>query len=289
MFATLLGGLPRPPIDASAGAAARLDAVIAAQADAGLGLLVDAGWGLIPEDPVASWRATAARTSLPVKAAVVGPYTTGLKRDASIDAQRGLIVDLASAGCPWVDILEPDAIGIGTADAARSTFLDLHHRLIDGLDGVHLSLVITGGSADAAGPETILGPPYASLAVDLIAGPDNWRLVTAAPPERGIVCGALSSQSGSDDGPEILLWAIAHASARRGSARVGLASASSLAGLPWAQAVTKLERLGAAARLAELPPGERRTRLDPRAVDIRTAALGHGAPRPAARDRRTRT
>ena len=43
--------------------------------------------------------------------------------------------------------------------------------------GTHLSLAITGGNADEAGIETILAAPYASLAVDLIAGPDNWRLV----------------------------------------------------------------------------------------------------------------
>ena len=36
---------------------------------------------------------------------------------------------------------------------------------------------MTGGNADGAGVETLLAAPYASLAVDLIDGPDNWRLV----------------------------------------------------------------------------------------------------------------
>ncbi len=263
--------------------------MVAAQVDAGLGLIIDAGWGLRPDDPVASWRETAARTTLPVKAVVPGPYSAGLAHGAPVDTLRGVIADLAAAGCPWVEVAEPAAVVIGNDEAGRSTFRDLHDRLLHGLDGVHASLAITGGSADAAGPETILVAPYASLALDLIAGPDNWRLVTAAPPERGIVCGALSPLPASDDSVELLLWAVAYASARRGSARVGLASASSLAGLTWAQAVAKLRRLGDAARLADLPPAERRTQLDPRAVDIRTAALGHEAGRPTGRDRRTRT
>ena len=67
---------------------------------------------------------------------------------------------------------------------------------------VHLTLAITGGNADALGIETILAGAYASLAVDLIDGPDNWRLAVAAPTERGVICGALSAHAGSDDGPE---------------------------------------------------------------------------------------
>ena len=98
---------------------------------------------------------------------------------------------------------------------------------------VHLSLAITGGSADDAGIETFLAGAYASLALDLIDGPDNWRLATAWPADRGLICGALSTREGSDDGPELLLWAAGYAASTRGRgpARVGLATAGSLAAL----------------------------------------------------------
>lgn len=281
MFATLLGSLPRPSsVPEIASSEALLDAILAAQADAGLGLLTDGAWPLDPIDAVGAWRAAAGRSDRPVKAVVTGPMTAGIAIGGDLRELRSTIERLAEAGCPWVEVDEPAATAIGTDEAARARFRDLHGRLLDGLEGVHVSLAITGGSADEAGAETILEPPYASLALDLIAGPDNWRLITAAPPERGIVCGALSSRPDSDDGPEILLWAVGHASAGRGSARVGLASASSLAALPWDVAVGKLARLGEAARLADLPLEERRSKVDPRAVDSRSAALGRYSPRP---------
>ena len=151
------------------------------------------------------------------------------------------------------------------------------------VSGSHLSLAVTGGNADGAGIETLLAAPYSSLAVDLIAGPDNWRLVAVTPGDLGIVCGALPASEGSYDGPELLLWAAAYAASTggRGPSRVGLATASSLAGLSWEGAVAKVERLGAAARLAELPADEAARSLDPRAVSSRDAALGGVGPPPA--------
>src|SRR4029077_6609759 len=95
-------------------------------------------------------------------------------------------------------------------------FARAHERLLQGMDGIHVSLAIVGGAADTAGVETILAAPYPSLAVDLIDGPDNWRLVRAVPGDRGIVCGALSTQPGSEDGPETLIWAAAYAASANG-------------------------------------------------------------------------
>ncbi len=168
-------------------------------------------------------------------------------------------------------------------EAERALFREAHLRLLDGLEGSHLSLALTGGNADAVGIETLLAAPYASLAVDLIAGPDNWRLVVATPGDLGIVCGALSPAPDSDDGPELLLWAAGYAASTggRGPARVGLASASSFADLPWEAAVRKLERLGEAARLADQPLDTRIRSLDPRAVSSRSAALGRVDPPPS--------
>jgi hypothetical protein len=61
--------------------------------------------------------------------------------------------------------------------------------------------------------------------------------------------------------------------------RVGLATAGSLADLSWDAASEKVRRLGAAARLVTASPEERRASIDPRAVDIRSAAMGRAAPR----------
>ncbi|MEP6639984.1 MAG: hypothetical protein ABJC39_11585 [Chloroflexota bacterium] len=301
MFATLLGALPRPPLGADAPLDALVEAALRVQEGAGLEPLTDGG--LQGEhDPVAAWAATQRLTDRSVKQAITGPYTAGrnaggrgLGRDpatARTSATLGRAValnavlrELAAAGCPMIEIHEPDATAIGPDEAERALFREAQLRLLDGVDGAHLSLAVTGGNADTAGIETLLAAPYASLAVDLIAGPDNWRLVVGAAGELGIVCGALSPVAGSDDGPESLLWAAAYAASTggRGPHRVGLATASSLADLPWETAVRKLERLAAAARLVEAPADVRATTVDPRAVSIRSAAMGRVQPRPSRR------
>lgn len=281
MFATLLGPLPRPDLPADAAPAAILDAVLDAQHEAGLEPLSDAGWPLAAEDPVAAWRATTARAGGGlVKAVVVGPASAG-KSPADV---RATILGLADAGCPWIEVHEPGATGIGEDAERRARFAEAQHALTDGLagrDGLHLSLAITGGDASAAGIETVLAGAYASLAVDLIAGPDNWHLVAATPGDRGIVCGVMAGRS-QDEPVEILLYAAGYAASTgaRGAARVGLATTGSYAHLPWDVAVRKMAALGEAVRLAALPPAERRSRLDPRAVDIRSAALGRVEPPP---------
>jgi hypothetical protein len=280
MFGTLLGPLPRPPLPETAAPPELLVAVVRAQEAAGLEPIIDAGFG-IGRDAVERWRGTMALTDRPVKAAVPGPYSTG----SSIAALREELLALVAAGCPLIEIHEPAAVDIGADPVKRTAFRASHEELLAGVTGVHLSLAITGGNADAAGIDTLLAAPYASLAVDLIAGPENWRLVVATPGERGVVCGALSARAGSDDRPEVLLWAAGYAasSGGRGPARVGLATASSLADVPWPVAVRKLQVLGEGARLADESPDRLRNRLDPRAVDSRSAALGRVAPRPRRR------
>ncbi len=307
MFATLLGGLPRPPLPDGASSEALAEAAVRAQETAGLEPITDGGH-LGEWHPLDAWRATAALTDRTVKQSVLGPYSAGLAAGAAAGVAGGAAAsappaawaasgppaegasailthaeslntalrELAAAGCPLIEIHEPAATGIGTDPAARELYREAHRRLLDGVSGTHLSLAITGGDADTVGIETLLAPQYASLAVDLIAGPDNWRLVVATPGDRGIICGALPAADGSDDGPELLLWAAGYAASTggRGPARVGLATASSLAHLSWPVAVRKLERLGEAARLADLPIEERVRHMDPRSVSIRSAALG---------------
>jgi methionine synthase II (cobalamin-independent) len=282
VFATLLGPLPRPSLPVDAPPTVVLEAVVRAQEGAGLEPLFDGGFG-IGATLVERWRATAALSDRPVKAVMTGPYS-GLTRPdelaSAAKAGNANLRALAAAGCPYIEIHEPVATDIGADAARRTRFREAHLRLLDGVVGPHLSLVITGGSADAAGIETFLAAPYASLAVDLIDGPDNWRLVAAAPGSLGIVCGALSTSRHADDRVEILLWAADYAASTggRGPLRVGLGSAGSMAHLPWDVAVRKLKVLGAATRLADMPTDERRLRLDPRAVDIRSAAIGRVAP-----------
>ena len=286
MFATLLGGLPRPPVPGDASTHAPLEAVIRAQEAAGLDPVTDGGL-LGAADPVEAWSAAARLTDRSVKQALLGPYSQGLEGRA-VDGLNRVLRELADAGCPLVEIHEPAATRIGEDPAERARFRDAHLRLLDGVTGTHLSLAITGGNADAAGIETILAAPYASLAVDLIAGPDNWYLVVATPGDRGIVCGALPAAADLVDGPETLLWAAGYAASTkgRGPARVGLATASSLAHLPWEVAVAKMARLGEAVRIAGLPAEERLGALDPRAVNSRSAALGRAEPMPSRRPRR---
>jgi len=305
MFATLLGALPRPPLGDEASTADLVEAAVRAQESAGLEPITDGGFGQW-DRPVDAWHLAAGLTDRAVKQAVIGPYTHGWSDErgdetahegvsaarvsatlARAEALNTELRSLAAAGCPFIEIHEPAATSIGASDAERTLFRDAHLRLLDGLAGVHCSLALTGGNADAAGIDTLLAAPYASLAVDLIAGPDNWRLVVAVPGDLGIVCGAMSTAAGSDDGPELLLWAAAYAASTsgRGPDRVGLATASSLAGLTWADATLKMDRLGKAVRLVDVPPDERAEALDPRAIDIRSAALGRQAPRPTRRRR----
>jgi methionine synthase II (cobalamin-independent) len=290
LFATLLGSLPRPPLSDDAPLDALVEAAVRAQEAAGLEPITDGGF-LGEDDLLAAWEATQRLTSVAVKQVLTGPYTLGRSTPGSAPTPAGersaatlaraaalnvVLRELAAAGCPLIEVHEPAAVSIGTDEAERALFRDAHLRLLDGVDGSHRSLALTGGNADEAGIESILAAPYESLAVDLIAGPDNWRLVVAAPGDRGIVCGALSTAADSHDGPELLLWAVGYAASTggRGRGRVGLATASSLSHLPWELAVRKLEALGEAARLVDRPFRERVKVLDPRSVSSRSAALG---------------
>ena len=178
---------------------------------------------------------------------------------------------LVAAGCPMVMVEEPDATRIGTDDRERALFAGAGTRLLAKSGGIHAMLVITGGSAHEAGGRTIFTPPWASLLVDLIAGPDNWTLVREAPGDRGIVCAALAVR---EDGLEVdqapqLVWAAGYAASAngRGIARVGLSNAGSLAGRTPEQARRALGELATAARYAAMPLADAvEAGLDPRTI-----------------------
>jgi hypothetical protein len=104
------------------------------------------------------------------------------------------------------------------------------------------------------------------------------------------VAGALSVGRATDLGTEVLVWAAQYAASMngRGPDRVGLATAGSMAHLTWEQAMRKLDRLARGAALAAAGGEELRRAIDPRAVDIRSAALGRfdpDAPKPGRQPR----
>jgi hypothetical protein len=310
VFATLLGALPSPPLDEGGEELDELVRIaIRAQEAAGLEPITDGRLrndsGLAkPATVVAAWKFAAGETDRAVKQALPGPYSIGWRladgadaadRSAAADRAvateraaeelRAIVAELAAAGCPLIEIEETDAHRIGEDPVERALFAEAHGRLTDGVQGTHLSLSIVGGSAWGAGSESIFDLPYASLAVDLIDGPNNWNLVTRLPGDRGVIAGALPAKDSPADAKETLLWAARYAAASngRGLDRVGIGSAGSWASLTWEAAVSKMHHLGEAARLASTPGGADLAReLDPRAVSARAGATGQvGRTRPA--------
>ena len=228
-----------------------------------------------------------------VKQCLPGPYTLGSWRGRGLavadraeltlgfaDALAGELVDLALAGCVFIQVDEPAAVEIGSDAAERRLFVAAQDRLAAGLAAVperpHLSLAVVGGNADAAGPETIFAPAYDSFLLDLIAGPDNWRLAMRLPIDRGLVLGVVDASTAALDDPEVVVFAVGYASSSgRGEERIGIAPSGSLAGLPQPAARAKLELLVDVVGLVERRAEEAiAASLDPRAVDARSAALG---------------
>jgi Cobalamin-independent synthase, Catalytic domain len=233
---------------------------------------------------VQAWAATAGLTDRATAQVVPGPYSLGRRVQAGRDAEArttftaemadalgGELRALAAAGCPMVQVDEPDAIAIGAEPAERALFADAQQRLLAAAPGLHAMLLVTGGSAWEAGADAILSAPYRSYLFDLIAGPDNWYLVRAAAGDRGIVCAALQAPSALDQGP-ILDWAARYAASAngRGPDRVGLANASPLDTLTPEAAGDALGTLARAARLGTLAPAEAVDEgIDPRTYPAR--------------------
>jgi hypothetical protein len=295
MFSTLLGPLPAEPAATAASSTASADAAGRDQAEdvtaleaAGLELLTDGGPPAdLDDDPaavVARWRAAAEATSVPVKQALAGPYTAGraagIEPEAAAERIRPALLALAGAGCPFVEIVETGAGPIASDPAAAAAFGRAHRRLVDGSEGVHASLSIIGGDVDGADPATLFDLAYASFAFDLIAGPDNWRLIARAPADRGIICGALGFAPGSDETREVLVWAAHYAASTngRGLARVGLANAPTTGPITRADALRKLAIVAEASRIAAVETDELARHLDPRAIGPRSSAPPRFAP-----------
>lgn len=292
VFATLAGGYPWPPDIQPAEA---LALVLRDQLDAGMGLLADGRVHAAPATPdalVVAWRSTrdaavreaAARGApeLPVKVALEGPWAEAGATGALAAAGRlnAVLHALADAGCPLVEVHEPSP-SLPSDDAGRAVFAAAHVDLLEGLaERIHLSLAITGGDALALGAEALFAAPYRSHLFDLLDGPESWRLVALAPGERGIVAGVGDASGRRRTRLEDLVWAAGYAASTRGRGmdRVGIAPSGSLAGLGPDPARAVLALLGEAARIIAGGMGEVLERLDPRAIDARSAALGQYQP-----------
>jgi Cobalamin-independent synthase, Catalytic domain len=318
MFATLHGTYPATdPGEQAADVESLIRRVLDDQREAGLGLLTDGGLrsgdpgALVladlggPDRPtrrgpltVDAWIRTAdAASGLPVKQCLPGPYTLGRRfaptedgrRDLTIalaDALAAELADLAAAGCPFIQVDEDAAVSIGPDPTEQSRFVEAQARLLAGLEArgapgrPHASLAIVGGSADAAGPETIFAPAYDSYLFDLVDGPDNWRLITRAPADRGIVLGVVGPGDAVTDAA-VIVWAVGYAASNgnRGETRVGIATSGSLAALSRTDARRKIDLLGTVVGLIDRRHVEPiAASLDPRAVDSRSATLGRWTP-----------
>ena len=282
VLAGVAAGSPASPADAPLPADASLAASPVAAADAstaaGSPPAGSSATGSSPNDAAPTdlaafladaWRSTAALTDHPVAQAVPGPYSLGRRTGrgsamarrkrtlALADTLGAALAALAAAGCPVVVVEEPDAVHIGTNAGERRLFAEAQVRLLAPVPDLHAMLAISGGSAADAGAETIFSAPYHSHLFDLIAGPDDWVLVRAAPPERGIVCGALRAGPDATDGQApVLVWAANYAAStgQRGLRRVGLANATPLRNLTRDEALAAIRLLGRAASFAAMTP-----------------------------------
>ncbi len=316
----------RSAADLDAAVEALVGETVAGQVGAGMGLVTDGHVRWAEPDAavlralatgdtgqdgmlVRAWRATAAAAAavgpgVAAAQAVPGPYSLARLDVAGLPDGRegstlglavalaGELVALARAGCPVVVVEEPAAVRIGADAAEGALFAAAQDRLLAGSGdtaGMHPMLAITGGSAAGTAPEWVFGAPYRSYLFDLITGPDNWVLVRAAPPERGIVCGALTVDGAGGDQVPQLVWAAHYAASAggRGLDRVGLANATRLTALDPAVARAALDMLGRAADLASMPLGRAvEAGLDPRTVRSRSATRGPVPPEPPGSPRR---
>ena len=297
MFATIAGRYP--PIDGDP--EDRLRATLTDQVEAGLGMVGDGRVHRLDRDEdiaaaVRGWTEAVALVAdlaaddapvPPVKVCLLGPLSMDADADrgaldAAVARVRAAIAALHTAGVPVVQVDEPWAASPGAADdAGRELAGSTWTAMLAGVAG-HVSLALPGGGPTALGVEPLLAAPFASHLVDLITGPDDWRVVGRLPGERGVILGVADLRPGRRDDKEVLIWASRHAAAMhgRGLARVGLTTSAGLERLPRDEARARIAFLAHAAALGTMSGPELARELDPRSIDARSAALGRWEPRP---------
>jgi 5-methyltetrahydropteroyltriglutamate--homocysteine methyltransferase len=213
-----------------------------------------------------------------VKATLVGPYTLARLSDAGdIDRERFVfalaealnreIRALAEAGAEIVQLDEDALTMIGPGDdEERRLAGEALRRVTNGIRGVDLTLAVTMGSAEHAGPDLIFGLPFSTYLFDLVAGAENWRLLAYAPADRTVVCGVADARNTRPDDEAVLVSAARYAASLggRGLDRVGLSPSTGLEYLPRDRARAKIRALGAAARkAAETSPDQLAAAVEP--------------------------
>ncbi|MBA3779192.1 MAG: hypothetical protein H0X16_07840 [Chloroflexi bacterium] len=133
------------------------------------------------------------------------------------------------------------------------------------------------GDALGAGARLLFDAPFSSFLFDLMAGPENWRLISQTPGSRGIVCGVADARNTKPDEEALMIWAARYAAstAGRGLDRVGLAPSAGLEYLPRDRARAKIRALGAAAEKASTSdPRALREAMNPRLNPLLAAPPG---------------
>ena len=219
-------------------------------------------------DPITlgDWQWADGTSDLPVKQVLVGPYTIARLAEPGgaprgplalglAEAMNAELRALAGAGCPIIQIDEGALAGIADDANEWALYAATQQRLTAGRDEHHLSLGIYHGAVDPAGYASVLDGPYRSYLVDALAGPEAWRFVFAAPPERGVIVGALDAGQSKRDEPELMVWAMAWAAqGGRTGDRIGVGPNGSLRALGRHEARRKIEEMGEAVKIAAMGP-----------------------------------
>jgi methionine synthase II (cobalamin-independent) len=163
---------------------------------------------------------------------------------------------LVAVPCPLVEIHEP-ALTRPTATDDATPLLDTLAALADAVpDGLQATLALPDGAVPAALHAPLAALPFRSFLLDVVAGPDSWRLMAHLPPETGVIVGAVHAHKQGITDAETLVWAatLAAEMGDRGPERVGISPSGSLAALDRYRARRRLEEMGTAIKLAKLGP-----------------------------------
>ncbi|MDQ3870928.1 MAG: hypothetical protein M3301_04835, partial [Chloroflexota bacterium] len=224
-----------------------------------------------------------------VKACLVGPYTLARLSEAAEMGHERLTIALAEAvseeiralldaGAPVVQVDENALTLIGRDDdAERRLVADAFRRLTRVATGRRLCLAVTMGDAQHLGAPLLFDAPFGSYLFDLVAGAENWRLISYAPSDRTIICGVADARNTRPDDEAVLLASARYAAGLgdRGLERVGLSPSTGLEYLPRDRARTKIRALGAAARkVAQADGGELHAVMDPAPAQTGETAAG---------------
>jgi 5-methyltetrahydropteroyltriglutamate--homocysteine methyltransferase len=194
-------------------------------------------------------------STVPVKAVVTGPYTIATlsetrhhasHRDFVLDVARALnreLKALADAGPAWLQVDEPAIASNPSVRYRRDfdTFREAMHVLTQGVPGRLSLYVYHGGAADIPG---LLELPFHLFGLDLVHGPEGWRLLEGWPAGKGIGLGVADARNVRMEDERELREALERGAAAAGEDNVHASPSCGLEFLPRDVAKAKLELLG---------------------------------------------